>query len=63
MAKSQRLSLPDAMAAAQKFVAEYLGTTPLGLPQELTQGQFDTIMTAVVRAMTNAWAAGYYHSR
>jgi hypothetical protein len=52
------INLAAAQAETTKYVKDYLNNTPLGLPN-LDESDFTQVMNAVVKAMSNAWAAGY----
>lgn len=56
--KPKPINLVTAQAAANKYVQDYMSTTPLGLP-ELDEEKFKLVMDAIGKAMTNAWADGY----
>lgn len=56
--KPKPINLVTAQAAANKYVMDYMKTTPLGLP-ELDEEKFKLVMDAIGQAMTNAWADGY----
>ena len=59
MAKTPKRDLVAMQADANAYALEYLQTTTLGLPNELTDSQFDSIMTTITQSLVRAWAAGY----
>jgi hypothetical protein len=62
MAKRRNRSadLVLAQQKAREFVLGYISNTPLGLPKELDEATFATVMDAMVRGLTAAYARGFF---
>jgi len=57
--KRRPFDLVTAQREAHKFVAGHISKVPLGLPEQMTEQDFEKVMNAITRAMATAWAAGY----
>jgi hypothetical protein len=54
------VNMIEAQKAARQFAVDHIRNVQLGLPQDLTDGQYNQVMDAILRSMIAAWGDGYY---
>jgi hypothetical protein len=61
--KTRKMSMAEAQTAANEYARKYLSNTPLGIPSDLEPEKFKALMDGVMRAIVEAWAAGFMAAR
>ncbi len=58
----KKMSIAEAQVAANKYMRDYMSNTPI-LPTTLDEETYKKIADGVMRAIVEAWAAGFMAAR